>query len=157
MVFDRFAPDGVPLVKADWCPAWQKLRYPVRGRFFSAGFAFTLGRFCTDVPYDPALYFLGEEITMAVRAFTHGYDLFHPHRTVCWHYYGRPNRRKHWDDHTAWYVQNDASMRRVRQLLGMAPRNAKEAFGKYGLGQMRSLRDYERYAGISFSRRTALR
>ena len=45
-----------------------------------------------NVPYDPTLYFLGEEITLAVRAYTHGYDLFHPSETIVWHEYTRNGR-----------------------------------------------------------------
>ena len=39
------------------------------------------------MPYDPDIYFSWEETTMAVRAFTHGYDLFHPSTVVTWHEY----------------------------------------------------------------------
>ena len=45
-------------------------------------FFFTLGQHCLEVPYDPDLYFLGEELVMMARSFTHGYDMFHPHRVV---------------------------------------------------------------------------
>jgi Glycosyltransferase (GlcNAc) len=157
IVFNGFSTDGALTAAPDVLPRWQHLRYPVRARFYAGGFAFTLGRFCTDVPYDPYLYFLGEEITMAVRAFSHGYDLFHPHKTVLWHFYGRANREKHWDDHTDWHIRNDASLDRMRRLLGMSPQSSKTMFGKYGLGKMRTLRQYELYAGISFAKRMALR
>ena len=53
----------------------------------------------SEVPYDPELYFHGEEITLAIRAFTHGYTLFHPPEHVLWHEYTRYYRQKHWDDH----------------------------------------------------------
>ncbi len=36
---------------------------------------------------------------MTVRAFTHGYDLFHPCETIVWHDYVRKDAVKHWDDH----------------------------------------------------------
>ena len=68
---------------------WEKEKNPVPSRFLSAHFIFTDGIFNRDVQYDPSLYFHGEEITMAVRAFTWGYDLLAPHKVVCWHHYGR--------------------------------------------------------------------
>jgi hypothetical protein len=157
IVFHRFEPDGALVTRPAALLGWQQMRYPVRGRFYAGGFAFTLGRFCADVPYDPHLYFIGEEISMAVRAFTHGYDLFHPHRSVVWHYYGRAGSKRHWDDHPDWHVRNGVALARMRRLLGMERGADQEAFGRFGLGRVRSLRDYERFAGVSFARRSALR
>ncbi len=70
------------------------LQRPLRARFVSAHFLFTLGAFVNDVPYDPELYFHGEEIMLAIRAFTHGYDLFHPPEHILWHEYTRDLSRE---------------------------------------------------------------
>ena len=43
----------------------------------AAGCIFTRGRFVEDIPYDPNYYFYGEELSMALRAFTHGFSFFH--------------------------------------------------------------------------------
>ena len=75
---------------------------PVKARFYSAHFAFTLGIFCKEVQHDPLFYFHGEEITIGVRAFTWGYNLFHPHKVLAWHEYTRQGRTKHWDDDKNW-------------------------------------------------------
>jgi hypothetical protein len=123
---------------------------PIAARFFSAHFAFTLGRFCTEVPHDPKLYFFGEEPTLAVRAFTHGYDLFHPHRLVLWHHYGRTELPKHWADHAQWAFHDQRSLERVRQLLRIDGAPCTIDFGPHGLGTARSLRDYAAYAGIHY-------
>jgi hypothetical protein len=155
MIFSRFSEGGVLLNRARSAPEWCKLAFPVRARFFSGHFAFAEGRFVRDVPYDPHLYFHGEEISMAVRAYTHGYDLFHPHRSLIWHSYKRDYRDRHWDDHAAWYKADQASFARVRALLGISHRNGIH-FGRYGLGKARSLRDYEQFAGINFANKTAL-
>ncbi|MEZ5416717.1 MAG: GlcNAc-transferase family protein [Vicinamibacterales bacterium] len=79
------------------------------------------GSFVTDVPYDPDLYFTGEEITLAVRAYTHGYDFFHPRQVIVWHEYTRNYREhKHWTDHTTgpevelpWHQRDQASLAKV--------------------------------------------
>ena len=71
----------------------------MRARFLAAGFLFTIGSFVEEVPYDPELYFFGEEIAMTLRAYTHGYDLFHPHQVLVWHDYVRSYATRHWDDH----------------------------------------------------------
>jgi hypothetical protein len=109
-------------------------------------------RFVRDVPSDPELYFAGEEITLTVRAFTHGYDLFEPSRVIVWHEYPRAYRRKHWDDHLgdggpAWYERDGASRERIRRLFD------EPSFGRFGLGTDRTLEEYEAYAGISFRHR----
>jgi hypothetical protein len=83
MEFDYFTDDGIVLCRPGAIPAEARGRGPVRSRFISAHFLFAPGSFVRDVPYDPELYFIGEEITLAVRAFTHGYDLFPPVGAHC--------------------------------------------------------------------------
>lgn len=154
MDFDRFIPEGAIFFRPSAMP--QKTPKPVPSRFLSAHFIFTLGQFCTEVPYDPEFYFHGEEISLAVRAFTHGYDLFHPNETILWHEYTRKGREKHWDDHKNWHLMNEVAHSRNRQLLGGdGPSDTFPPidFGPYGLGTTRTLRDYERYAGVHFGLR----
>lgn len=62
---------------------------PVPARFYSGHFTFADGIFAEEVQHDPTFYFHGEEITIAVRAYTHGYDSFHPHKILAWHEYTR--------------------------------------------------------------------
>lgn len=151
--FDGFTPGGSVSLRPAPIPADHWLAEPLSARFYSGHFAFTLGRFCVDVPHDPALYFHGEEISIAVRAFTHGYDLFHPHIIILWHEYAREGRRKHWEDHGDWHLADTRSHERLRALLGIESPVEEEHFGRFGLGSVRALRDYERYAGICFKQR----
>ena len=44
----------------------DSVKEPVPARFYSAHFAFTLGKFCNEVQHDPSFYFHGEEITIGV-------------------------------------------------------------------------------------------
>jgi len=46
---------------------WQSRTRPVRGRFLSATSSSRIGDFVKEVPYDPDLYFVGEEISLTVR------------------------------------------------------------------------------------------
>jgi glycosyltransferase involved in cell wall biosynthesis len=153
MAFDKFTPEGVLVFKSEVIPDWRHLKCPIPARFYSAGFCFTLGRFCREVQHDPEFYFLGEEISITVRAFTHGYDLFHPNRTIVWHYYGRNKSKRQWDDDRAWTAKDRLSQKKNRLLLGLEKPKGVLDFGKYGLGKSRSLREYEKYAGVLFSRR----
>lgn len=160
MDFDKFIPEGAVFFLPAAIPGWKKLKEPIPGRFYSAHCAFTIGKFAEEVQHDPEYYFHGEEISIAVRAYTHGYDLFHPHRPVIWHEYTRKNRTKHWDDHDTkktvekpWHIRNKECHLRNRKLFEMDGEKCDIDFGKYGFGTVRTLRDYEKYAGLNFGKR----
>ena len=153
MAFDRFIPEGAVFFLPETIPGWQEMKEPVPARFYSAHFAFTLGKFSEEVQHDPEFYFHGEEISIAVRAYTHGYDLFHPHRVVICHEYTRKGRTKQWDDDKDWVNKNNLSHQKNRQLFGMDGEEVTMDFSKYGFGTERTLRDYEIYSGLLFSKR----
>lgn len=165
MDFDRFIPEGAVFFLPAGIDDWKERTAPVPSRFYSAHFAFTTGQFCKEVPHDPQYYFHGEEISIAVRAYTWGYDLFHPHRIVAWHEYTRKGRTKHWDDHTGqtkdktedkkdWGERNAECHKRNRVLFSMDGEDRSTInWGPYGFGNVRSVRDYEKYAGLHFKKR----
>jgi hypothetical protein len=154
MTFDRFIPEGAVFFLPEVIPNWKELTEPILARFYSAHFCFTLGEFSVEVQHDPEYYFHGEEISVGVRAYTHGYDLFHPHRVIIWHEYTRKGRTKQWDVDKEWFKKNDKSHSRNRRLFSMDGEVFNpEEFGKYGFGTERTLEDYEKYAGIKFNRR----
>jgi glycosyltransferase involved in cell wall biosynthesis len=153
MVFDKFIPEGAVFFLPETIPNWELLDTPVPARFYSAHFCFTLGSFAKEVQHNPDFYFHGEEISITVRAFTKGYDLFHPHRVVIWHEYTREGRTKQWDDDKEWYKKNENAHLLNRKLFGMDGLDQEGHEGKYGLGDVRTLRDYEEYAGLLFSKR----
>ncbi len=152
-IFDKFMPEGAVLFYATKLDSWDDETQPLPSRFYCGHFAFTLGQFSTEVQHDPNFYFYGEEISIAVRAYTHGYDLFTPNKTVCWHEYIRKGKTKQWDDDKTWFTKNDAAHLRNRKLLEMDGEINDIDFGIYGLGTVRTLKDYEKYAGISFKHR----
>ena len=157
MVFDKFIPEGAVFFLPETIPNWELLDTPVPARFYSAHFCFTLGSFAKEVQHNPDFYFHGEEISITVRAFTKGYDLFHPHRVVIWHEYTREGRTKQWDDDKEWYKKNENAHLLNRKLFGMDGLDQEGQIGKYGLGDVRTLRDYEEYAGLLFSKRAVQR
>ena len=152
MAFDRFIPEGAVFFLPETIPGWQNLTEPVTARFYSAHFCFTLGKFAKEVQHDPEFYFHGEEISIAARAYTHGYDLFHPHKVLIWHEYTRKGRTKQWDDDKQWVDKNNFAHKKNRSLFGMDGEENMN-HGKYGFGKVRSLRDYEKYSGLLFSKR----
>lgn len=150
--FHRFTKEGVILTRPRII--FDPPRTPIQARFVAAGFLFAPGRFVNDVCYDPELYFIGEEITLAVRAFSHGYDLYHPVKHILWHEYTRPHRPRHWDDHTSasgvglsWDQRDAVSLAKISRFL------ANPEIDRYQLGSARTFGEYEAYAGISFRNR----
>ncbi len=154
MNFDRFIPEGAVFFLPATIPGWEKMTEPIPGRFYSAHFAFSLGSFVKEVPHDPEYYFHGEEISIAVRAYTHGYDLFHPHKIIAYHEYTRKGRTKQWDDDKTWGNRNTNSHLRNRKLFEMDGLEKDIDFGIYDFGTERTLEDYERYAGVNFKKRS---
>jgi hypothetical protein len=153
MNFDRFIPEGAVFFLPASFDSWDSKDEPLPARFYSAHFCFTLGEFALEVQHDPEYYFHGEEISIAVRAYTHGYDLFHPHKVICWHEYTRKGRKKQWDDDPKWSLKNEKCHLKNRKLFEMDGEKRDIDFGKYSFGKVRSLRDYEKYSGLSFSKR----
>jgi glycosyltransferase involved in cell wall biosynthesis len=152
MVFDRFIPEGAVFFLPETIPGWQNITEPVTSRFYSAHYCFTLGEFSIEVQHDPEYYFHGEEISIAARAYTWGYDLFHPHKVLIWHEYTRKGRTKQWDDDKQWVDRNNRCHKKNRALFGMDNEPPMD-HGKYGFGPHRTLKEYEKYSGLLFSKR----
>ena len=131
--------------------------FPVPHAWIAGGLIFAPSRFFDEVPYDPSVYFLGEEASLAARAWTSGWDSFAPNQCVVHHYYGRHEARRHWDDDAAWSDADRVSVGRVRKILGgppaTDPRSNDATDGPLGLGSKRTLSQFELYAGVSFSER----
>lgn len=154
LAFDRFIPEGAIFFKPEVVDNWKERDRAVPGRFYSAHFAFTVGEFCNEVQHNPEYLFHGEEISIAARAYTWGYDIFHPHRMVAWHEYTRSYRKQVWGDDPEWNRKNVISHTINRKLLGV---DGIEQEGhdhpKYGFGPKRTLRDYEKFVGLHFATR----
>lgn len=120
--------------------------------FVAAGYLFGRSTWIRDVPYDPNIYFNGEEATLAARLWTHGWDMFGPTKALIWHQYSKIVRNLHWDDNRDWSDLNGTSLSRVRQILRMLPHPHDKPvdLDPYGLGTARTLTGYQRMAGVDF-------
>jgi len=121
-------------------PCWSWLRQPVPAQFASLHFIFTRGAFNVEIPFDDTIYFFGDEVLTGLRAFTHGYDLYHPHYVMGWHLYNRDNTRiTHWNDHPDYDQRHERSHTKMRDIfLGVET---------HDLGTERTIQDYERWIG----------
>lgn len=146
-VFARW--DGhIPHFRTGVTPVAERLARPARARSISGHFCFSIGDFVREVPSDPNIYYYGgSEITVAVRAFTSGYDMFHPPEPILSHAYAnsRTDRKTHGADH-----RNDRRKRSRRSKAQVVDFLTDPHIGEYGCGTARTMADYEAYAGLSF-------
>lgn len=154
-----FYPFGTIFIRPSGFSGWETMEKPYPARFLSGHFSFGPNKWAKDVRHDPELFFSGEELNLTVRSFTHGYDLFHPHRVVIWHATMRTERDGMlvWDDQskrgeTMFWKQQDIGRARIRQLLGTE--DGGFDLTNHGLGTVRTVRDYEKYAGIHFKKKS---
>lgn len=122
---------------------------PRPSALMSANFLFGEAGWIHDIPYDPHLYFAGEETTMAARLWTGGWNMFGPTEPMIWHHYSREYRKTVWDDDRGWHERDAASRARVRDLL----LGGCDLDG-FGFGSVRSFYDYQEFSGIDYARRT---
>ena len=125
----------------------------------AAGCIFTRGKFVKDIPYDPNYYFYGEELSMALRAFTHGFSFFHIPDVPLFHLYTDVSnipRKLHWDPEDdanraiKWHELEQKSLDRLDDLF------AGKIEGSMGLGFQRSLKDYAIISGVDLKNKIVL-
>ncbi len=153
MIAKEFDRDDIFTMRSIPLPISPPPDKPIKGAFSSACMLFGRSSIIHDVPYDPYLYFFGEEITLSVRLWTHGYDIYHPNMPVAYHFWSRKSRRTHFDDHEHWGKLHRRSYLRVHHLLGMqesTDRDVIKDIEHYGLGKARSLQDYQTFSGVNF-------
>lgn len=131
----------------------HSVQEPVLGCHVAAGFLFTKGEFVSEVPYDPFLYFHGEEQSLALRAFTKGWDIYHPVTVPVRHMYkvsGQAYQSHHWSgeaemkrSHSSHYLTERAKDRIMKLVTG-------KPLGVYGLGNVRTLAQYRDLSGIDY-------
>lgn len=129
----------------------------VEGHHVAAGFLFTLGQFIEEIPYDPFLYFHGEEQSLALRAYTRGWTILHPQHELIplYHLYkqaGESYLSHHW--HPAYEAKRqikftDLEKRAEARLLALV---SGRLSGPYGLGAVRSLADFMQISGLDYRR-----
>lgn len=120
----------------------------------SGGFIFADGNFAEIAP-NRLIAFWGEEVLIAARAFTHGFDLCTATSDILFHLYhsSQPfelTRRHHvWNDFPSEFAELD--MRSKAELQRIF---AGKVIGEGALGSARDLDDYGRFSGLDFKTRT---
>jgi hypothetical protein len=116
--------------------------------YIAAGMFFCKSDFLKELPFDPTLdyLFVGEEILLSARFWTHGWNIYTPSENIAYHYYTRPNEPKIWNDID---YKDDPAFDKVQCILKLKTSQILDEKEKYyGLGNTRSLDEYYRFAGI---------
>jgi hypothetical protein len=128
--------------------------HPVAGCHIAGGFVFCHGSFVEEVPYDPYLYFHGEEQSLAVRAYTRGWDIHHPLHVPLYHLYKAANTA-----HTTHHWHDDVDQLRDFSGAYLTARSAERLKrllcgdglpGAYGLGGVRTMAQFAAFSGIDY-------
>ena len=152
--FACFYPHGTIFIRPSLLPGWKDMTEAPFSRFLSGHFCFARTEWVREIKHDPDIYFSGEEINLTVRSYTHGYDMFHPHKLVVWHSTMREERSGmlKWDDDAKlgvdWWNRQNTARAKLRQLFRVED-NGYDLTG-YDLGTARTIEDYEAYAGVNF-------
>ena len=141
MKLDKVIENNILLFIPDYIMNHKELTKPIKGDFFSGHFAFSHGNFCKEIPYDDTLYFIGEEINISLRSYTHGYEIYYPHILIAWHEYTRSYRVKQWDDDTEWWKKDLKSKEHFSLFLN----NDNSIEEEFKLGKVKDITTYPYY------------
>lgn len=114
--------------------------------FISAGNLFTYSKAYKEVIFDCEMFFYGDELPMAIRLFTHGWNVYNPKDGYIYHQYVN-KLRKVPPLENAMGKENE----RFKDLLNIDGKN--KDLGIYGLGKERTLEDYQKFSGVNFKDR----
>ena len=162
----EYFPEGDPIFWSD--PSWTSVVWTWRGlwagnrEFMSdkskpcpshtvlAGYVFAPGNLIEEVPYDPRISFMGEELCFAIRAYTRGWDIYAPNEMLVWHYYTRKEDPKIWNqrddmtrDHKWLDLEKKSHAVQRAVLLG-------EEEGVYGVVKGDRYEEYQKMIGKNF-------
>lgn len=125
---------------------------PHKSHTILAGYLFAPGNIVSEVPYDPRISFMGEELCFALRAYTRGWEIYAPNEMLSWHFYVRKDHPKVWtsrDDmprEIRWKEMEGESYRVQRGVL------LGEEKGIYGVGDEKRFEEYQEMIGINFKK-----
>lgn len=129
----------------------QQPAQPLPSAVLAAGMLFGPSALIGAAPYDPQLYFYGEELSLTLRLWTRGFNFYNPDRLLIFHLYKQAGAENitHWADHANWSERNRLSAQRLQALIhgdGLEP--------PYGLGTARSLEQWQQWSGINLHSQT---
>lgn len=113
--------------------------------FLSGNYFFTYGKAYKEVFFDPKMFFYGDELPMAIRFYTHGWNMYSPGECYAYHRYGRDSRS------FPMAPEGINENERFKDLLNINGEN--KDLGIFGFGKVRTLKEYEDFSGVHFKDR----
>ena len=101
--------------------------------YFCAGFVFGRSEYFIEVPYDPHIYFNGEEQTLSIRFFCNDIKIIAPKNNYVYHHYTGTKRSRHWESTPGWVELDEKSKERLRMFF------AGDSLDGFGI------KDYSKY------------
>tara|TARA_B100001093_G_C26859833_1_gene1029423 strand:- start:912 stop:2138 length:1227 start_codon:yes stop_codon:yes gene_type:complete len=161
--------DGFTRINAKYLDINNNYSKPFKSNGWSGCFSFSRGDICYDAPidcYTPDVFF-GEEMDIALRLFTRGWNFYSPNYPIAYTNFNRKYRDTFWEKKGLGYDKNITlcSRLRIHYRLGTLPRDLKEKIEKkypeliinhnlFQLGNIRNLNDYQNLIGYNFSTET---
>lgn len=151
--------DKTGLVEIEGPSFVRKPNVPILGLFWAGCLSFASSSMIHEVPFDPYCdyVFLGEEISMAARLWTFGYDFYSPTKMVMYHMWERirPVFWQQFNDnnnetHRQRKQMEAEGYKRLQKLLKISKEDVT-IIPPYGLGKVRTLEEYEKFIGIKMS------
>jgi len=142
---------GHGVVRNDQATGAYCLPRPHLSFTWAAGWSFAKCHFERNVPNDPFLegMFDGEEFSRMIRLWTHGYDVYTPHRPVVFHDY---THGRVWQQgrESTWNGNPPGLPYALKRYWSLVDKQGAEKveLGPYGLGTQRSIDQYIDFAGI---------
>lgn len=116
-----------------------------------AGYLFAPGNFVEEIPYDERISFMGEELCIAIRAYTRNWKIYAPNEMLFWHFYKRRQSPKIWNQvedtkREIKWIDMEMRSKRVQKdiLLGIER-------GTFGIDDYDKYLEYQEMIGINFS------
>lgn len=110
--------------------AWEGNEYGEYHGYLCAGFAFGRSEYFIEVPYDPEIYFNGEEQTLSIRFYCKDIKLISPTRSYVYHHYDGVRRSRHWEKTPNWELHDENGKNRLFAFFSGAD------LGVYGISDL---------------------
>jgi len=162
--------DGFTRVNAPYLQI-KNYNRPFNSNGWSGCFSFSRGDICYDAPidcYTPDVFF-GEEMDIALRLFTRGWNFYSPNYPIAYTNFNREYRDTFWQKKGLGYDKNITlcSRLRIHYRLGTLPNYLKEKIEKeypellinkhlFTVGNERNLNEYQKLIGYNYITESAI-
>jgi [Skp1-protein]-hydroxyproline N-acetylglucosaminyltransferase len=169
--------DNFTRIQSEYSNKDQDISKPFNSEAWGACFSFSKSNILRDAPYDPYLpyLFFGEELDITLRLYTRGWKFYSPRKSIVFTSFKRGHRNTIWSDHDITKREEIETLSRLRlyrkfgfdwlieEITGLDIKSFDNSFSlinkdieKFKLGDIKSLNDYQLFAGVDFRNKTVI-